>query len=85
MRLVKQHRVYVEPSAIEVQPVDVDAVLGWRIELGFLEREKVVDQQVDRYGVLARVVLSGSGQEGLGEVEPGYPKGAGRALLVPFL
>ena len=69
--LVEHHRVHVEARPVEVEPVDVNAVLGWLGEARLLQRHKVIDEQIDRDGVLARVVLPGARQECLREIEAG--------------
>lgn len=83
--LVEHHRAQVEPRAVEEEPVNVDPVLRWTGKARLLQRHEVVDQQIDGDGVFARVVLTGSREKSLREVEAGQPEGRRRPLLVPRL
>lgn len=79
------HRRHVEARAVEEQSVNVDPVFGRHVEYGVPQRDEIVDQQIDRNGILPRVVLTGAREKGLREEETGNPERCRRVLVVPRL
>ena len=75
----------VPSSPVQVEPVHIGTVLGRNIKVVFLLDLEVEGERVDGYGVLARVVLHDTRQEGLGEEEARDPEGRRLAVVIPGL
>mmetsp|Transcript_18745 Transcript_18745/g.47533 ORF Transcript_18745/g.47533 Transcript_18745/m.47533 type:complete len:280 (+) Transcript_18745:541-1380(+) len=90
LRLLKEPAVAVRVArparAVQPQPVDVDAVLGPRLDLGRVAVRRHTEpeaQRIDRDRVLARVHLKHAGHEALREEEARQPEAARQPVLQP--
>jgi hypothetical protein len=81
--------ISVPPGAIQVETIDVNAILWFlgevHIAFVFINGVEVEHKRVDGYFVLAGVVLFGAGEEGLGEEEPTDPEGTRGSFINPLL
>lgn len=84
-RFVQSHRIHIETGSVEEQAVNVNAVVRRCSEFLFLERLKIVDEEIYRYLVFPRVILTRTREERLCEIETGDPKGRWLSLYEPLL
>ena len=84
-RFVKFHGCSVETSPIKEQTVNVNTI-GWRFRENSLpQRDKIVDEQIYRYRVLPRIILTCTGEERLRKIETRDPEGCRCSFVVPQL
>lgn len=84
-RFVEFHRIQIEAGSVQEQTVNVNTIVGRCSEFFFLQRFEIVDEEIYRYHIFPRVILTRTREERLREIETGDPKCRWLPLYEPFL